>query len=270
MSAWNFVQIKNAALLCLAGFSALSVLAAAQDAAADHIPPPAPAPAQPMPDMSASHMADVMQMHDDAAFGMFKLDQFEHAIGNSAAAWEVEAWYGRDFDMAWLRSEGEHENGRTDARTELFWDHAYSSFWDWQLGARHDSGVGPTRDWAAFGVQGLAPYWIELEATAYVGEQGRSAVRLRAEYELLFTQRLILQPEAELNFYGENDPRREIGSGLSDATFGLRLRYEIRREFAPYIGVVWKHRFGTTADFVRAAGHTTTDTQIVAGVRVWF
>ena len=220
--------------------------------------------------MSPEQMADIMQMHDDARFGMFKLDQLEHALGEGGAAWEAETWYGGDIDKIWLRSEGAHASGNTEARTELFWDHAYDTFWDWQLGARHDSGSGPARNWAAFGVQGLAPYWIETQATAYVGEQGRSALRLRAEYELLFTQRLILQPEAEVNLYGKSDPCREVGSGLSDAGLGLRLRYEIRREFAPYIGIVWEHRFGHAADFARAAGHDVADTQFVAGVRVWF
>jgi copper resistance protein B len=221
-------------------------------------------------DMPAAQMADVMQMHDDARFAIFKLDQFEHALGDSRAQWEAEAWYGDDFDKLWLRSEGAHESGRTDARTEVFWDHAFDTFWDWQLGARHDSGGGPDRNWAAFGVQGLAPYWIELEATAYLGEQGRSALRLRAEHELLITQRLILQPEAELNLYGKTDAQRETGSGLSDAAFALRLRYEIRREFAPYVGLVWQRRYGASADLARAAGHDVTDTQVVAGIRVWF
>lgn len=266
MRAWRVVH--NAALWCLAGCLVPAAFALAQEASG-HVPP-AP-PAQAMPDMPEGQMAQVMQMQDDAAFAMFKLDQFEHAVGSSAAAWEAEAWYGRDFDKLWLRSEGEHaQSGRNDIRTELFWDHAFARFWDWQLGARHDSGAGPARDWAAFGVQGLAPYWIELEATAYLGEQGRSAIRLRAEYELLFSQRLILQPEAEVDLYGKSDARREVGSGLSDATVGLRLRYEIRREFAPYIGVVWTRRFGDAGDFARAAGHDASDTQVVAGVRVWF
>jgi copper resistance protein B len=270
MSARRFVH--NAALLYLLGTLSPSGIARAQEAD-DHIPP-AP-PAQPMVEMSDAQMAEVMQMRDDASFAMFKLDQFEHARDGSTAAWEAEAWYGSDFDKLWLRSEGEHasghsEDGHIDLRTELFWDHAFTSFWDWQLGARHDSGTGPTRDWAAFGVQGLAPYWIELEATAYLGEQGRSAARLRAEYELLFTQKLILQPELELNFYGKSDRQREVGAGLSDAAFGLRLRYEIRREFAPYVGIVWTRRFGDAADFARAAGHDAMDAQVVAGVRVWF
>jgi copper resistance protein B len=208
------------------------------------------------------NMIDAMQMNDDARFGMLKFDQLEHAFApGNGVAWDADAWYGGDFDKVWLRSEGEHAEGRLDARTELFWDHAFANFWDWQLGARHDSGLGATRDWAAFGVQGLAPYGFEVEATAYAAAQGRTAVRLRTEYELLITQQLVLQPELETNFYGKSDRAREVESGLSDAQFGLRLRYEIRREFAPYVGVVWTRRF---ADGARG------DTQLVAGVRFWF
>jgi copper resistance protein B len=266
-------QQRNAALwLALACLICVSV-ASAQDAAPsadnEHIAPPPPA--QPMPDMAQGSMADVMQMHDDAAVSMFKLDQFEHALdGNGGTAWEGEAWYGGDFDKLWLRSEGDRAEGFSQGRIEAFWDHAFASFWDWQLGVRDDFGSGPSRTWAAFGVQGLAPYWVQVEATAYLGDQGRSALRLRAEYEFLLTQCLILQPEAEMNLYGQNDPRREVGAGLSDADFGLRLRYEIWREVAPYVGVVWTRRFGAAADFARAAGHDAQGTQLVAGLRVWF
>jgi len=255
---------------------ALSMLAApvalcAQTAQEDpgHVAPP-PA-AQPMAPMSMQEMDRVMDMHDDPLLAMFKLDQFERARGDDAYAtsWEAEGWIGHDFDKLWLRTEGEHEDGVTDARIEAFWDHAFASFWDWQLGVRHDfgSGSGPSRDWAAFGFQGLAPYWFEIEATAYVAEQGRTAMRLRAEYELLLTQRLILQPEVEANLYGKSDPARDVTDGLSDFEFGLRLRYEIRREFAPYVGVVWVRRFGDSGALSMRAG---ADTELVAGLRVWF
>ena len=216
-------------------------------------------------------MSDIMQMNDDAAFGMVKFDQLERAFDSgNPASWEGDAWYGGDFDKVWLRSEGEHDDGRLDAKTELFWDHAFATFWDWQLGARHDSGLGADRDWAAFGVRGIAPYWFDVEATAYAGEQGRTAFRLRTEYVVLFTQRLILQPELEMNLYGKDDPQREVGSGLSDAQFGLRLRYEIRREFAPYVGLVWQRRFGDAARFARIDRHDATEAQVVAGIRFWF
>ena len=232
--------------------------------------PSAQSIAQDSPSMTPAQMVPAMHMDDDAHFGMIRLDQFEHALDGSGFVWEGDAWYGGDIDKLWLRSEGEHDDGRTAARTELLWDRAFSPFWDGQLGVRADSGAGPARQWLALGVWGLAPYWFELEATGYVGSEGRTALRLRAEYELLITQRLILQPESEANLYGKSDPRRETGSGLSDLEFGLRLRYEIRRGFAPYVGLVWRQRFGATADFVRAAGHTAFDSELVAGLRIWF
>ncbi len=182
------------------------------------------------------------------------IDRIEAFHGSDAngQAWEVEGWYGNDVNKLWLRSEGERSGGALeDANLEAFWNRTITAFWSTQLGVRHDFGEGPSRTWAAVGVQGLAPYWFELEATAYTGAAGRTAARVRAHYELLLTQRLILQPEAEINLYGQNDPARHIGNGLSDVQFGLRLRYEISRQFAPYIGVNWIRRVGTTADYAR-------------------
>ena len=139
-----------------------------------------------------------------------------------------------------------------------------------QAGGRQDFRGGPSRTWAAIGVQGLAPYWFDTAATFYVGEQGRTALRLKSEYELLFTQRLVLQPEGEANFYGKSDPARQLDSGLSELEIGLRLRYEVRREFAPYVGVVWWRAFGGTADRVRESGGNASDVRFVAGLRAWF
>ena len=118
--------------------------------------------------------------------------------------------------------------------------------------------------------KGLAPYWLDAEATFYVGEEGRTAARLKADYDLLITQRLILQPYGEVNLYSKSDPGRQVGSGLSDLELSLRLRYEVRREFAPYIGVGWFRRFGTTAELARAAGEGSDEVQLVAGLHVWF
>ena len=123
---------------------------------------------------------------------------------------------------------------------------------------------------SALGVQGLAPYFFEVEATAYFGEGGRTAARFSAEYDLLFTQRLVLQPELEFTLHGKSDPERGTGSGFSDAQLALRLRYEIRRELAPYIGVAWVRHFGNTADLLRASGEDDSDVQFLAGVRFWF
>ncbi|HET6545811.1 MAG TPA: copper resistance protein B [Rhodanobacteraceae bacterium] len=214
-----------------------------------------------------------MDMRDDAPLGSVLVDRLEYFDGRNdhGATLDAQASYGNDSNKLWLKAEGERSEGRLrDLRIEALWDHPISTYWDAQLGVRHDVGVGPDRSWAAFGVQGLAPYWFETEATVYVGQSGRTALRLEAEYELLLTQRLILQPRFEANLYGRDDPQRGIGSGLSDAEAGLRLRYEITRQFAPYIGVDFVHRFGNTADFSRAAGEPVSDPQLVAGLRVWF
>lgn len=212
-------------------------------------------------------------LHGNDAVGMLLLDQLEtvHGRDGNAQAWEIHGWYGGDEDKLWLRSEGEVSRGKVEeGNVEMLWNHATAAYWGSQLGVRHDFGTGPVRNWMAFGVQGLAPYWFELEATGYVGSSGRTAARFRADYEVLFTQRLILQPELEFNLYGKNDPARGIGSGLSDVQFGLRLRYEVRREFAPYVGINWVRRFGTTADYARAEGQPVFDQQFVAGFRIWF
>lgn len=215
-----------------------------------------------------------MDMHDDPALGAFMLDRLEavHARdGANATAIDGEAWYGRNFDKLWLKFEGEHADGRLqDMRVEALWAHALAPFWNTQLGVRHDFGVGPGRTWAAFGVEGLAPYWFETQATLYLGQGGRTAARVALAYEARFTQRLILQPSLEADFYGRSDPRRGVGAGLSDAELGLRLRYEIRREFAPYVGVVWQQRFGRARELVRAQGEPAGELQFVAGLRVWF
>lgn len=210
---------------------------------------------------------------DEHNFGMLLIDRLEaaRARDNTFAAYDVQAWYGRDYNRAVVKAEGEIDRGRLqDARTELLWGHAVAPHWDSQLGVRYDSGIGPGRGWLAFGVQGLAPYWFDVEATAYVGDKGRTALRLATSYDVLLTQKLILQPRLDANFYGKRDPEREIGSGLSDMTAGMRLRYEVRREFAPYIGVEWGGKFGGTADYARLAGQRTTETRFVAGVRAWF
>ena len=247
-------------------------LAAQQaDSAADHVPPPAPE--HPMPSMSDAEMTDAMEMDDRVTFAMFKLDRLERADTDEgvATAWKLSAWAGGDSDKILLRSEGEHVDGDFEyADAELLWDHAIASYWDTQLGARHDFGRGADRSWAAFGVQGLAPYWFEISATAYVGDSSRTAFRLEVDYELALTQRLILQPRLELNAYGRPDPAAGIGAGVSDAALGLRLRYEIRREIAPYVGIERVQRFGATADLAEAAGERAGDTQWVVGLRLWY
>jgi copper resistance protein B len=214
-----------------------------------------------------------LRMADEHNFGSLRMDRLERVRtrDNSSTVYDLQAWFGRTYDRAVLKAEGDVDDGKLqDAHTQLLWGHAVTAYWDTQLGVRHDSGEAPSRTWLAFGVQGLAPYWFEMDITGFAGEQGRTALSVEAEYELLLTQKLILQPRIEANIYGKRDTARETGSGLSDLTAGLRLRYEIRREFAPYIGVERVGKFGGTADFISAAGKRTNETRIMGGLRFWF
>ncbi|WP_247419813.1 copper resistance protein B [Ralstonia pseudosolanacearum] len=215
-----------------------------------------------------------LMMADEHKFASVLVERLEWAHGNgtNATAYDAQAWFGTSYDKLVIKAEGDIHKGRVEeTRTELLWGHAIAPFWDTQLGLRNDAGTGrPGRNWAAFGVQGLAPYWFHLEATAYVGDSGRAALRLSSEYELLLTQRLILQPRLEASFYGKRDPALDIGSGLSSGTLGLRLRYEFSRQFAPYVGVERSQAFGGTANLIEAAGGRRGETRVVAGVRFWF
>lgn len=237
----------------------------------DHVPPPPPQ--HPMPPLTHRVMRDVMHMDGDPLLGMLKLDELEQTGGAGAhgQSWDGEAWVGHDLNKLWLRSEGERSAGRLeDASVEALYGHAYAPFWDALAGVRRDFGEGPGRTWLALGVQGLAPYWFETTATVYAGEGGRSAARLKFEYELLFTQRLVLTPELEFNAYGKADPARHLGAGLANAEFSLRLRYEITRRFAPYVGASYERRFAGTADMARAEGESAGRWHWLAGVRLWF
>ena len=235
-----------------------------------HVPPEPPQ--LQVHDMSVREMIELMQMDDAAGFGRVLLDRFEWSEidDRDALSWGAQAWYGGDYDKVWLKTEGESVAGDREGRVELLWDRTFARWWNLQAGVRQDFSEGPSRTWAAFGVQGLAPYWFEVDAAIYVGEDGRTAARLAAEYEVLLTQRLILQPEFEFNAYGKDDPRNGLGSGLADTQLGLRLRYEIRRELAPYAGVVWSRLYGQTAALARSAGHDADDVQLVIGLRAWF
>ena len=189
----------------------------------------------------------------------------------SGQAWEGRAWFGGDLRRLWLRSEGERIGGSTHgADLEVLYGQATGPWWDLLAGLRHDFSPGPSRTWAAIGVQGLAPYKFEVSATAYVGSGGHTAFNAEVEYELLFTSRLILQPLLEVELHGRDDPQRGIGSGLSTMEAGLRLRYEVTRQFAPYLGLVHERSFGGTADLRRLHDEPVRDTRWVAGLRVWF
>ena len=211
--------------------------------------------------------------HDAGIHSLVRFNRFEawDADPGSGQAWEGSAWIGGDVRRLWLRSEGEREDGRTHAADlELLYGRAIGPWWDLVAGVRHDFDPGASRSWAAIGLQGLAPYKFETSATAYIGDGGRTAFTAEVEYELLLTNRLVLQPLLEVELHGRDDPRRGIGSGLSSAEAGLRLRYEVTRRFAPYLGLAHERTFGGTADHRRNEDEATRDTRWVAGVRWWF
>ncbi|MBD2859414.1 copper resistance protein B [Spongiibacter sp. KMU-158] len=208
---------------------------------------------------------------DDPLLVMGKLDQFEirDTEGDNPRVLAGELWAGYDLSKLWLKLDAERVGGETEElEVQALYSRAISAFWNIQLGARFDDKPEPRRKWAVIGVQGLAPYFFDIDAALFFGEGGQVGLRLETEYEWMLTQRLVLSPDIEINLYGKNDPATEIGSGLADVEVGLRLRYEIRREFAPYIGVNWQKKYGKTADY--AAGGDIEDAQVVIGVSAWF
>jgi copper resistance protein B len=211
-------------------------------------------------------------MNDDPFNVMLKLDRLElrDAGAHSQLDWDADAWFGRDFNKLLLRTEGESSGAVESADLEALWARPFARWWEVVAGVRHEFEPRQSRSWLALGVTGIMPYQFHLQATAYAGEQGRTALQLESEYELLLTNRLILQPRAELNAYGKDDPLRGIGSGLSDVELGVRLRYEIRREIAPYVGVAWVNQLGRTADLTRAGGDDPRDLHLLVGVRAWY
>ncbi len=210
---------------------------------------------------------------DDPLVTKVMIDQLETRItdGPNPLVLEAEAWAGYDLHKFWFKTDVERVDGETEeAGIQLLYSRAIAPFWDFQAGWRRDIKPKPDRDYLALAFKGLAPYLFEVDAGLFIGESGRVNARLDAEYEYMLTQRWVLAPELTMNLYSKDDAERGIGSGLSDLSLGLRLRYEIRREFAPYIGVNWSKQFGDTADFAEAEGEDTSDTQIVAGIRAWF
>jgi copper resistance protein B len=221
--------------------------------------------------VSSPGLSWAASVDDPLLFNMI-LNEFEtDDTSNDSLSWDAQAWLGHDLNKLWIKTEGERLNGETEeAEVQALYGRAISSFWDVQVGFRHDARPSPSQDWGVIGVQGLARYFFEIDAALFIGESGNTGLRLNAEYEKLFTQRLILTPEFEMNFYGQNVAEVSLGSGLSDISLSLRLRYEIRREIAPYVGLEWTKYYGNSADFVRRDGYEISDTKAVAGLRMWF
>jgi copper resistance protein B len=217
----------------------------------------------------------VQPVHDDQIFAVFRVDRLEYQTneGEANLLWDVQAWVGRDYNKLWFKSEGTYlfEMERVEeAEVELFYSRNIASFWDLQIGLRHDFEPDPSRTFAALGVEGLAPYWFEVDTTAYISDDGDISFNLETEYDLLLSQRLILQPRFETNIAVQEVEELNIGSGINDIELGLRLRYEIRRQLAPYIGVSWSRKLGETADLTEADGENIEVTSFVVGIKLWF
>jgi len=193
------------------------------------------------------------------------------AQGGGGYRWDGEAWFGGDINRFVLKSEGEgaRRDGLEAAELQAVYSRAFGPYFDLQAGVRQDF-KPKSRTYATVGFEGVAPYWFDVEGALFLSNKGELLGRLEGAYDLRLTQRLILQPRAELSFSAQDIPETRTGSGLSNAELGLRLRYEFRREFAPYIGISYERAFGDTADYARAAGDGADNTSFVVGVRAWF
>jgi copper resistance protein B len=241
------VRRKAFALACAAAF--VSRLPAAE---------PEAERAAAFPDLPAMHV----HRGGDPLRGLLLADRLEWQgdARDGQAAWDVIGWAGHDASRLWLRAEGEREHGTTQASTlEAFWGRPVARWWDLLIGVRHDLDPGAARTWGAVGLVGMAPYEFDVRLTAYVGEGGATSLRAEVEYDLLLSQRLVLQPRVEARLFGGRDTPRAQSSGLSETSLGLRLRYELAREFAPYAGLEWARRDGGRDDRLTA----------VLGIRAW-
>ena len=243
----------------------------------------APAPAPPSdwyadriyPSSEMTPSRDAMMQESGGqklAYIGFNLAEYQARRGGDGYRWDGEGFYGGDINRLWVKTEGEGAFGEgvEAAEVQLLYSRAINPYFNLQAGVRQDLGPGPKRTYAAVGFEGLAPYWFEIEGTAFISNKGDVLGRLEGYYDQRITQRLILQPRVEANFALQDVRESGIGSGLSDLELGLRLRYEIVKEFAPYIGMEWAKKAGDTARFARAAGEDTDVTSFVAGIRFWF
>ena len=221
----------------------------------------------------AAARAENHATHGEMKTGTVMVERLEARVadGHDAFLWDVQGWYGGDIDKFVFKSEGEGEFGGSveDAELQALWGHAIGPFFDLQAGVRLD--VEPeTRSHLVLGVQGLAPYMWHVDAAAFLSDRGDITARVEGEYDWKLTQRLILQPRAELELSAQDIPERDIGAGLTKLETGVRLRYEFAREFAPYVGVGYEAKLGETADIARLAGEDTDGIALLLGLRAWF
>lgn len=217
---------------------------------------------------------EMYRMHGAVPAYRILFDRLETRIqkGRNGYALDAEAWYGGDIDKLWLKAESHGKLGERFEGAELqaLWSHAISPFFDLQTGVRYDAVRGPNRAHFVLGIQGLAPYWIEIDAAAFLSDRGDVTARFEAEHDMLITQRLILQPRGELHFALQDIPRQLVGGGLSEASLGARLRYQVTPLFAPYVGAEYERAFGNTRRYRRLADEHFGGFRLVAGVRTWF
>ena len=216
---------------------------------------------------------DGPELMDDRVFYQVLFDELEIADsgGKEAIVWDGQAWVGTDTRRLWIKTEGQRmSSDRDEAELQLLYSRAIAPYWDLQVGYRHEFDPKPSEDWAVLSVQGLAPYFFEVEGELFIGNGSQAELRFKAHYEFLITQRVVLTPNIELNMFREDDRQLGIRSGLSQLELGIRLRYEIRREIAPYVGLNWTQKLGNTADFAEAVGVDTHELQLLAGFRFWF
>ena len=211
-------------------------------------------------------------MEDDPLVTKIMIDQLETRIvdGDDPLVLEAQAWIGYDLDKFVIKADVEQvKNNTEELELQALYSRAVDPYWDLQIGVRQDQ-KPLERNWLAIGFQGVAPYWFEIDTALFIGESSQVGLRFSAEYEWMITQRWVLSPEIEFNIHSKDDEAVGTGSGLSDSQIGIRLRYEIKREFAPYIGINWNNKYGNTATFARDEGEKVSSTQFVAGVRAWF
>ncbi len=205
------------------------------------------------------------------ATGMLETAEIRPSGHGDAYAWEGRFSYGGDLNRFLVRSEGEGVSGDLErAEVQALYSRAIGPYFNLEAGVRQDLQPRPRRTYATVGVEGLAPYWFEVGAAAFVSDKGDLSARLEGAYDLRLTQRLILEPRGEANLAFSDDRAIGVASGLSSVELGLRLRYAVTPEFAPYVGVNWERKLGDTADLARAAGDHAGDTRLVIGVRAWF
>ena len=255
----------------------------ATDAAPPVAPPPQAAFSGPEhaadmvwdPQLMARKRAEkLIAEHGGYVGSMVLLDRTEVRIGDGrdGYAWDWEGWYGGDYDRLWVKTEGEGVFGEAveSAEIQALYSRAINPWFNLQTGVRYDVRPTPDRAHLVLGVQGLAPYWFEIDAAAFLSNKGDLTARIEAEYDQRITNRLILQPRVEFDLAAQDIPEIGIGAGLSTIETGFRLRYEIKREFAPYLGVQFQQRVGGTARFARAAGGDIGGWTFLLGLRSWF